>query len=88
MAKRLSLLIALSFLAGCESRVFTATRPDGTRVTYSRITILGESSTEGVEVSKDGDDFVVQVGSTGSKTDAEALLRGIELGLKLAAPIP
>lgn len=66
-------LAALLLCTGCESRTFTAERPDGTVITYHRATVFGDSASEGVTVSKDGDDLLVEVGSTGSKANLEAL---------------
>jgi len=85
-ALMLPILLALAVLllcTACESRTFTATRPDGTVITYHRATIFGDSASEGVSVSKDGDDLLVEVGSTGSKANLEAL--GTVIGAALEA---
>lgn len=73
----------LAILAGCESRTFTATRPDGTVIQYRRVTLLGESASEGVEVIRDGDEFGVSVGPTGSQTDPGIALEAFGMGLEL-----
>lgn len=64
---------ALLVLTGCEARSFQATRPDGTVITYNRITAIGDSQSEGVSVSKDGEDLSVEVGATGSQAKVELL---------------
>ena len=66
--------VTLAANTGCEARKFTAVRPDGTTITYERITAIGDSSSEGVSVSKQGDDLTVDVGATGSEARAEVLL--------------
>lgn len=76
-------LAALSLLAGCESRSFTVTRPDGTTIDYDRVTMFGDSNTEGVSVSRVGDDVNVEVGATGSTSNAEQML-GLILDLARA----
>lgn len=68
----LSTLLVLCLL-GCESRNFTATRPDGTVIQYHRVSIMGDSSSEGVSVAKQGDDLTVDVGPTNSQARLEAL---------------
>lgn len=70
--------LILVALTGCEARKFTATRPDGTVITYERVTAIGDSQSEGVSVSKDGDDLTVDVGATGSQAKAEVLLGVLE----------
>lgn len=70
----LFVLGALMLAAGCESRNFTASRPDGTVVSYHRISIMGDSTSEGVSVAKQGEDLTVDVGATGSQAKAEILL--------------
>lgn len=80
MAKTAALVL-LAALAGCETRTFTATRPDGTAIRYSRTTLLGESASEGVSVSKAGEDLTVDVGATGSKTDAEIAIEAFGIGV-------
>lgn len=71
--------LVLACSAGCESRRFVATRPDGTVITYHRATILGDSASEGVTVAKDGDDLVVEVGATGSQAKIDALFAVLEI---------
>lgn len=71
-----AVLLALTVLilcTACESRTFTAQRPDGTVITYNRISVIGDSSSEGVSVSKQGDDLTVDVGPTGSQAKVEVL---------------
>lgn len=66
-------LAVLLLCTGCESRTFTAERPDGTRITYNRVSIIGDSSSEGVSVSKQGEDLTVDVGATGSQAKVELI---------------
>lgn len=66
-------LAAIMFFSGCESRTVTYSTPDGRSLTYQRISIIGDSSSEGVSVSRDGDDLTVDVGATGSKARVEVL---------------
>jgi hypothetical protein len=83
---KLDTLIATLFIlaallvtcAGCEARKFTATRPDGTVITYERVTAIGDSQSEGVSVSKAGDDLTVDVGATGSEAKVEVLQAVLE----------
>lgn len=65
-------VLCLALLLGCESRTFRAVKPDGTSVQYTRMTVFGDSSTEGVSVSKDGEDYSVDVGPTNSNADTAA----------------
>lgn len=65
-------LVALA-LAGCEVRQVEVVRGDGSWAKYTRTTLLGDSTTEGVSASKDGDDFTFDVGSTGSVSRTELL---------------
>jgi len=77
-----AILLGLAVLlccTGCESRTFTAERPDGTIITYNRVSIVGDSSSEGVSVSKQGDDLTVDVGATGSQAKVEVLGEIVEL---------
>jgi len=77
---RIALTLAALLLSGCETRRLTVVRPDGSVATYTRTTLWGDSSTEDVSVSKDGDDFTLDVGSSGSST-AEFFLEGYGLGV-------
>jgi|14BtaG_2_1085337.scaffolds.fasta_scaffold01724_5 hypothetical protein len=73
------LIATLILCQACESRNFTATRPDGTTITYRRVSIIGDSSSEGVSVSKQGEDLTVDVGATGSQAKIEALGAVVDL---------
>jgi len=78
-------LIALALfgaLAGCEVRTLRVERMDGTIATYTRTSLGVESSTEDVSVSKDGSDFTLDVGATGSKTDAALAIEAFGIGFK------
>ena len=66
-------LAVLLLCTACEARKFVAVRPDGTTITYERISIIGDSSSEGVSVSKQGDDLTVDVGATGSQAKVELI---------------
>lgn len=70
-------------LLGCESRNFEATRPDGTVVRYHRMTLFGESSSEGVSIAKAGDDLAVDVGPTGSETNVQAAIEAFGYGVSV-----
>jgi hypothetical protein len=70
----LLLLCALASLTGCESRNFSATRTDGTVITYHRVSIFGDSSSEGVSIAKDGGDLSVEVGATGSQANISQVI--------------
>lgn len=76
-------LAGLAALTGCESRSFAVTRPDGTTIEYDRMTVFGDSNTEGVSVSRVGEDVNVEVGATGSTSNAEQML-GLILDLARA----
>lgn len=78
---------ALLLLSGCESRTVKVERPDGTLVTYHRASIFAESNSDGLSMVRDGEDVALEVGPTGSKTDAELLLEAIKLGAGLG-PVP
>lgn len=71
-------ILCVAALTACEARKFTATRPDGTVITYERVTMIGDSTSEGVSVSKDGDDLTVDVGATGSEAKVEVLQAVLE----------
>ena len=72
---RIVTLLAMTALLmlGCESRTVVYQTPDGRSLKYSRVSIFGDSSSEGVSVSKDGDDLTVDVGATGSQSRTELL---------------
>lgn len=69
------LVALLVTCTGCEARKFTATRPDVTFITYERV---GDSHSEGVSVSKQGEDLTVDVGATGSEAKVEVLQAVLE----------
>lgn len=77
------LSLILVFCTACESRRVFVERPDGTKVTYNRNSIFAESNSEGLSLAKDGEDVVLEVGPTGSKTELEALLEAIKIGTTL-----
>jgi hypothetical protein len=84
MVAGLVALAVLVLMSGCEGRTFVREEIiDGVpvRTSYSRWTLMGESSSEGVSVAKDGDDFTVDVGPTGSKTDAQIAIEAFGIGV-------
>jgi len=88
MLRFISVLLFVALLAGCESRRVVVERPDGTVVTYNRASMFAESNSDGLSFARDGEDVILEIGPTGSKTELEALLQAIELGAKYAAPAP
>jgi len=81
------LALLVLFTLGCESRRVVVIKPDGTTVTYNRSSLFAESNSEGLSLARDGEDVVLEVGPTGSKTDLEALLEAIKIGATLS-PVP
>lgn len=71
-------------MTGCEARTFTASRPDGTVITYQRATFMGDSHSEGVSVSKQGEDLTVDVGATGSEARLEAVSKLLDIAADIA----
>lgn len=69
---------------GCEARKVTLHRTDGTVLTYERATFFGDSHSEGVSVSKQGEDLTVDVGATGSEAKLEAIGHLLGIAAQLA----
>lgn len=76
-------LAAIGLLAGCEARHVVHEYPDGPRTSYTRLTVFGDSSTEGVTVNRTAESLNVEVGATGSTSNAEQML-GLILDLARA----
>ena len=77
--------IIIAMVSGCEVRRIEAVRTDGSWFKYTRTTFLGASTTEGVSVSKDGDDFTAAVSATGSTSEAQQMGEIIGAAVKAAA---
>lgn len=74
LATAIALSLCLLGLAGCEARHVVYEFPDGPRATYTRMTVFGDSSTEGVVVRRSADALEVEVGASGSTSNAEQML--------------
>lgn len=73
IATALILAAILMTCVGCESRTVTYSTPDGRSLKYNRVSILGDSSSEGVTIARQGEDLSVDVGATGSQAKTELL---------------
>lgn len=79
----LVLALACAVLAGCETRRVEFVRPDGSWAKYTRTTLMGDSATEGVVVSKEGEALHLEVGSSGSQTAVEAAVEAYGVGVEV-----
>lgn len=80
---RAILIVLVAMLAGCEVRRVEYVRPDGSWAKYSRTTWMGDSSTEGVIVTLDGEAIRFEVGKTGSDTAIEAQVQAFGVGMEI-----
>ena len=75
-------------LAACQHTSVEVIYTDPPTVQYDRWALFTDFSTDGLSFVRDGDDIVLEIKPTGSKTDLETLLQAIQIGAGLAAPVP
>ena len=82
VAALVAIVIVLAALSGCAQTEVTVIKPDGTVIKGKATAVLGAEQ-KGIDLIKEGDDWLFQMEK--QESEAEAAVKLIEMGMQIGA---